>query len=973
MIAIHAALDSRGRVVTYGTNPDGQQTGRFIYDIWTPEASAAAGHNTLANTTQTDLFCSLQVNRPDTGDMLIFGGDNWDADNNITTNFGNADINELDVETGQLNPIAGMNRPRWYGTSTVMPDGSIFVMGGGGGEDHPELWTAENGAQLLEHLDTSAINWWYPRNFLLPDGRIFGVDVEGHMYFIAADLSDITMAGQLGQDRWGYGTTAVMFEPGRILHFGGETTSAVIIDVNGPVPVVTPAAPTTQAREWVNSTLLPDGRVIATGGASYYRLGQIDGRPLADYNITNEIEIWDPATGQWSVESSGIKARLYHSTALLLPDGRVLVAGGGAPGPVFQTNAEIFSPDYLFSAQGGPVARPEITAVSDNDLALGQTFNINVGGGIDIGRVTVLKAGTVTHSVNMEQRISDLTFTENGGTLTATLPASGTELTPGYYLLTVLTTAGVPSESVMVRVQAQAPALDGVQAQINRLYLAYMGRNADAGGLQYWTTQINSGAVTLAQASDFFAASAEFLGIYGQLTDEQFVDQVYRNVVGREADAEGRAFWLGQLAAGQTRGQIMLGFSESPEFIALTNNGGVPAPVPAPAPAPAPAPEPQPNPEPQTPVAEPYADEVTRLYRAYFLRAPDQGGLAYWTNQRAAGLPLAAVSDAFAASEEFALQYGQTSNGQFVELVYNNVLGRPSDPGGLAYWTAQLAAGQTRGQVMVGFLRVSGVRGPGRRPRLTGPTAKVNGEERTSPGPSARAGLFFRQFPTSGPGLGQDQNGGNGQTHNTPPHQLVPRSEQHGQQRPRLGVDVPEYDLGVSPRGRVGCHLGEPERPLRMEGDRRFQPVRATDQHGGGGPQRGRRSRRQRRPAAPDGRRRSRFRPTCSRTDDSVDAVPARAANRISSMPRWPASLARFRRPDRTTGPTAKPMTIASTSWYHIRQPATVTSRVRAAADHNPGPAASVMVVGQDRPGRHSGTIASRTAPAMTTGNSVLL
>ena len=87
MVGIHAALDRNGNVVTYGTNGDATQTGRFIYDIWTPGPSAAAGHNTLTNTTQTDIFCSLQLNRADTGDMLLFGGDNWTGAN--TNNLGN--------------------------------------------------------------------------------------------------------------------------------------------------------------------------------------------------------------------------------------------------------------------------------------------------------------------------------------------------------------------------------------------------------------------------------------------------------------------------------------------------------------------------------------------------------------------------------------------------------------------------------------------------------------------------------------------------------------------------------------------------------------------------------------------------------------------------------------------------------------------------------------------------------------------
>ncbi len=703
LVAIHAALDSRGRVVTYGTNGDGQQTGQFIYDVWTPNVSAAAGHATLANTTNTDLFCSLQLNRPDTGEMLLFGGDNWDGAK--TNNLGNADINSFNPDTNQLTNLPGMQLPRWYGTGTVRPDGSLYVQGGAGGGAQPELWTAEGGSQLLD-LDTSGIAWWYPRNFLTPDGRIFGVDIEGRMYFISADLSELTMVGRLGEDRWGYGTTAVMFEQGRILHFGGETDTAVIIDVNGPTPIVTPVAGPSAPREWVNATLLPDGRVLATGGASFYTAGQLDGRPLADYNITNAAEIWDPATGQWTYESAGVAARLYHSTALLLPDGRVLVAGGGSPGPVTNTNAEIFSPNYLRASNGAPTIRPIITAVSSTDLTPGEVVAIDIDSNVDIGKITLLKTGSVTHSVNMDQRIVDLPFTVANETLFASLPTNGADLTPGYYMLSALTTEGVPSVSIMVKVGIAplTPAtLTGVEAQVARLYMAYFLRLPDQAGLQYWLGQLRTGQVTLAEVSDAFAGGAEFNQSYGALTNEQFVDQVYRNVVGREADAEGRTYWIAQLAAGMTRGELMLAFSESAEFITLTQNGVPPVPA---APADPVPPVDPPAADPADPAQAPageVAAEVRRLYLAYFLRDPDQAGWQYWVDERNGGATLISVADAFAQSAEFTATYGAATDAQFVDLVYANVLERPADAEGHAYWLGQLQAGVSRGEIMTGF------------------------------------------------------------------------------------------------------------------------------------------------------------------------------------------------------------------------------------------------------------------------------
>jgi len=94
---------------------------------------------------------------------------------------------------------------------------------------------------------------------------------------------------------------------------------------------------------------------------------------------------------------------------------------------------------------------------------------------------------------------------------------------------------------------------------------------------------------------------------------------------------------------------------------------------------------------------------VDRLYAAYFGRAPDPDGLAYWNEQRDRRTPLVAISAAFARSAEFVARYGSLDDAAFVELVYANVLHRRPDPAGLRHWTGQLAAGRTRGWVMLGF------------------------------------------------------------------------------------------------------------------------------------------------------------------------------------------------------------------------------------------------------------------------------
>ena len=219
---------------------------------------------------------------------------------------------------------------------------------------------------------------------------------------------------------------------------------------------------------------------------------------------------------------------------------------------------------------------------------------------------------------------------------------------------------------------ARPVPLDG---QIERLYRAYFLRDPDAVGFAHWQGE-RAGGASLVDIASVFAASDEFIATYGPLSDTQFVELVYQNVLNRPSDSAGLAHWVSVLAAGGSRGSVMVGFSESSEYITQT---GTVAP---------------------TSVAE---GEIYRLYVAFFVRFPEAGGMQYWTGVRSGGASLESIGASFAASGEFQATYGSLSDEAFVELVYNNVLGRTADAGGLAHWVGQLAAGVDRGTVMVGL------------------------------------------------------------------------------------------------------------------------------------------------------------------------------------------------------------------------------------------------------------------------------
>ncbi|MGH8516181.1 MAG: galactose oxidase-like domain-containing protein, partial [Panacagrimonas sp.] len=436
LIAIHAVLLPDGRVLSYGSSSDGTQTGYLSYDLWTPTAGfGPEAHLTLANQSQVDLFCNAQLVLPQPGaGVVLVGGDIFDGTR--ATNTANYNSAVFNTTSNQVTKTNDLNRARWYATATTLLNGETYIQGGAGGTDRPEIRGTNGAYRLLSSADTSAFDYWYPRNFLAPDGRIFGFDSYGKMFYVnTSGNGSVTNAGQFTSGAAGNTSSAAMFRPGRILQFNGNSNAAIVIDITGSSPQVTPTASMSSRRMMLSGTLLPNGHVLATGGSGQYN-------ELVDVN--NSAEMWNPSTGTWTLGSSGALARLYHSNALLLPDATVLVAGGGAPGPLNNLNAEIYSPPYLFTSGGVAATRPRITA-APTQLVVGNSFNLDFADAPGISRVVLIKTGSATHGWNMEQRFIELAFTASGQRLTVQMSSRAADTPPGYYMIFVLNAEGVPS------------------------------------------------------------------------------------------------------------------------------------------------------------------------------------------------------------------------------------------------------------------------------------------------------------------------------------------------------------------------------------------------------------------------------------------------------------------------------------------------------------------------------------------------
>jgi galactose oxidase-like protein len=209
------------------------------------------------------------------------------------------------------------------------------------------------------------------------------------------------------------------------------TETAEVIDFMQPQPAWRYTQPMHHARMHANAVLLPDGTVLVVGGGQHGRFEM----PV------RTSELFNPATETWTEVAAQRAPRIYHSTALLLPDGRVLSAGMDSGS--LKTTAEIYSPPYLFR---GP--RPVI-AQAPLQIGYRQAFDIATTAP-DIERVVLMRPGSVTHSVNFEQRYVTLAFHAGADGLIAQAPPRGAIAPPGWYMLFVVNDRGVPSRAAWV-------------------------------------------------------------------------------------------------------------------------------------------------------------------------------------------------------------------------------------------------------------------------------------------------------------------------------------------------------------------------------------------------------------------------------------------------------------------------------------------------------------------------------------------
>lgn len=506
LVPIHVMLLTDGRLLMWDSVGDEPAEDYPDHDftraaIWDPETNLVIN----VDNTQTgyNIFCAGFAHLSD-GTPFLAGGNRDSGLNGINrTHF----FNPL-THTWSLGPT--MARNRWYPSVTPLANGEMLVTSGSSAQSTHEVFTTSGTMRLLSGFTLSMP--LYPWLHASSDGRALLFGPNTSMYFInTSGTGSRTPAGtRIDGIARSYGSFA-MYDIGKVVASGGGNSrrETVLVDFRIPNqnPVSTAAGLMNFGRRQHNLTVLPDGTVLSTGGNS-------SGANLIDMNNNVfDAEHWDPETGTWQVLSSAQKIRQYHSTSILLPDGRVFTGGGGICGTCHQVGylektMEIFTPPYLYAQDGsGNLApRPAIT-FAPGSVVYNQSFVIDTPQAPDVSQVVMMRVSSVTHSVDFEQRRVPLTFWVNENGLNAKAPANSNIAPPGYYMLFILDGSGVPSVAKMVRVEFgsgnEAPMIVSASGGGGSATLSWVPVNGSTGyTIKYgtspgaYTSSVSTGNVT---------------------------------------------------------------------------------------------------------------------------------------------------------------------------------------------------------------------------------------------------------------------------------------------------------------------------------------------------------------------------------------------------------------------------------------------------------------------------------------------
>lgn len=440
----HSIVMSTGKVLFWRT-----ALPPYLFDPISETVTAA--QTPVFSNPNANFFCSGHATMAD-GRIMVVGGSLEGAGG-----VGMPYTYIFDPISESWEEAAKMANSRWYPTLTTLLDGRLLVTAGQSkvGVSNmvliPEIydsklntWTTLNSAERRQRL--------YPFMYALSDKRVLDAG-PGNVFSINAMSKDPlwTRVSGLTLPSGNSGESSAMYRVNQILKIGSvdkESTNldrALVLDMTQPSPTWREISPLNFPRRKADIVMLPNGKALVSGGAI---------ATSADHECAvHAAEIWDPETEKFTQVASQDQARIYHSSSVLLPDGRILTSGG--EGESGGNTAEIYSPPYLFKGK-----RPLISALP-SVANYGTKFQVTTPDAATIKSVSALRPASITHNFDQNQRYLQLDFTVTEGALSVIAPAAN-KTPPGDYMIFLVNNKGAVSIAKFIRLEPTDTDADGV-------------------------------------------------------------------------------------------------------------------------------------------------------------------------------------------------------------------------------------------------------------------------------------------------------------------------------------------------------------------------------------------------------------------------------------------------------------------------------------------------------------------------------
>lgn len=486
---IHAILLPTGKILAIAGSGYHAETmnGPFLAQVIDPPSGQGATF-----TMPEDLFCCGHSHLAN-GNLLITGGQlQYDIQNPEGRFRGLDAVYEFNIYTNRFQKLQDMPHGRWYPTLIALPDGRQWILDGldeyGGRNALIEIYdpaTKTTSIQYRPDADTtytvgqgsslpgagtqtyggpgqgvSPFTSLYPRIHLMPSGLLLIAGMADIVWLVnpGPDTNSGIAPGawvNIGNttpDWRDYGTSFLYplnntsGERGRVLITGGSLSwaddalaTSYIIDFDAgtnAAPVIRTGPPLSTGRSFLTPVTMPDGRITVFGGVT---------RTTEDHVHT--AESFDPIAESWTtIPAAAGVSRSYHSTALLLPDGRVWTASGTPNRASWEHRVEFYNPPYYYAD------RPSITGrIVGTAPPYGGTMRIPTSS--SVSRVSLVRLGSNTHHYDANMRLVWLQITGSySDGIEVAAPLNARIAPPGPYMVHILDSSNVPSQGQIIQV-----------------------------------------------------------------------------------------------------------------------------------------------------------------------------------------------------------------------------------------------------------------------------------------------------------------------------------------------------------------------------------------------------------------------------------------------------------------------------------------------------------------------------------------